>query len=155
MSPPAQNARSPSPLIRTACTSGSVCQRAKPPCSARHMSNDSAFRARGRFKVTITTPPRCSMRMSSLARMVSAVEQATGDDQPHDLVGAFEDLVHPDISEEALYCVFLYVAVAAVQLQGVVAHVEGDVGGKSLGHGASDGGIRRVAVERRRRPVHH
>ena len=66
------------------------------------MSNDSAFRARGRFRVTMTRPPRCSMRMSSLARMVSAAQQSTGDDQAHDLVGAFEDLVHPDVPEEAL-----------------------------------------------------
>ena len=73
------------------------------------MSKESAFRARGQFKVTTTKPPRCSIRMSSLARILSAVEQATGDDQPHDLVGAFEDLVHPDVSEEALDGVlFLY-----------------------------------------------
>jgi hypothetical protein len=33
--------------------------------------------------------------------MVSVAQQPTGDDQAHDLVGAFEDLVHADIPEEA------------------------------------------------------
>ena len=48
------------------------------------------------------------------------VQKAAGDDNAHDLVGAFEDLVHAHVAQIALDREVLQVAVTAVQLQRVV-----------------------------------
>jgi len=49
------------------------------------------------------------------------LEHAAGDDDAHDFVGAFQNLVHACVAQQALQRVFADVAVAAVQLQGLVA----------------------------------
>ncbi len=46
----------------------------------------------------------------------SLPQQSPGDDDAHDLVGAFEDLVDADVAQMALDREVLEVAVAAVQL---------------------------------------
>ena len=51
-----------------------------------------------------------------------ALEQPAGDDQPVDLVGAFEDAVDARVAVGALRGILLDVAVAAVDLHGVVHH---------------------------------
>src|SRR2546423_2982183 len=48
-------------------------------------------------------------------------KQAAGDDDAHDLVSALQDPVHAQIAQITLDAVFLDVAVAAVQLQRLVA----------------------------------
>ena len=54
----------------------------------------------------------------------------------HDLVGALEDLVYAQVTQESLNRVILQVAVATVHLQAVVNDVEALVSGKLFGHGA-------------------
>ena len=61
-------------------------------------SNSNSKRANSPFQ---TSPP----------------QQLAGDDQAHDLVGAFEDLVHPDVAQEALDWIVAQVAIATVKLQ--------------------------------------
>src|SRR5919106_1603791 len=87
------------------------------------------------------------MRISSSACMCSAVEKAAGNDQLHDLVGTFEDLVDTDIPEIPLDLVILDVSIAAVQLQGIIAHFEGNIGRETFGHCAGDGRIPRLGIE--------
>ena len=72
-------------------------------------------------------------------------------DQPHDLVGAFEDLVHAQVPDNLLDAVIREIAVAAVQLQALIGHLRARLGDEFLGHGAELGGIRRALVELPRR----
>src|SRR5574340_652196 len=60
---------------------------------------------------------------------IACGEDTARDHDPHDLVGAFENLMHTDIAEEPLDREIAQVAVAAVELQRLVAHVESGVGG--------------------------
>src|SRR6204780_1211822 len=50
------------------------------------------------------------------------------DDHPHDFVGAFQDSVHPKVADDLFQTVLAQVAVATVQLQGLVCDVEAGVG---------------------------
>ena len=54
----------------------------------------------------------------------------------HDLVGALKDLMHSQVTEEALDWVILQIAVATVHLQTVIDDVETLVSGELLGHSA-------------------
>lgn len=54
----------------------------------------------------------------------------------HDLVGALKDLMHSQVTEEALDRVVLQIAVATVHLQTVIDDVEALVSGELLGHSA-------------------
>src|SRR5580692_6038180 len=49
--------------------------------------------------------------------LASLPQEVAGDDDAHDLVGAFEDLVHPDVAQIALDREVLQIAIAAMQLQ--------------------------------------
>ena len=64
----------------------------------------------------------------------SVPQQVPADDQPHHLVGAFQDLVHAHVAQHALDRMVAQIAVAAVQLQAAVDHLETCVGGEPLGH---------------------
>ena len=48
--------------------------------------------------------------------------QPVGDDDAHDLVGAFEDLVHPDVAHIALDREILQIAIVAKHPVGNAAH---------------------------------
>ena len=56
---------------------------------------------------------------------------AARDDHPHDLVRALENLVNPDVAN-MIERVLLQIAVPAVQLQRLIAHLERNVGGSAL-----------------------
>lgn len=45
----------------------------------------------------------------------SCCEELTRDDDLHDLIGAFQDLVHAHIAQEALHWVIFQVAIAAAE----------------------------------------
>ena len=68
-------------------------------------------------------------------------QQGAGGDEAHDLVGAFEDLVHAQVADDLLDAVIGEIAIAAKELQGVVRDAEGGVGDEALGHGAGFGGV--------------
>src|SRR6218665_2640945 len=70
-----------------------------------------------------------------------AIEYAPRNDQAHDFVAAFQYLVHAGVAQQALDRVLADVAVAAVQLQRLVADGKADVGGKALGHRAIGAGV--------------
>src|SRR3546814_15985364 len=53
-------------------------------------------------------------------------QQLAGDDDAHDLVGAFQDLVHPQVPKVALDGGVLGVAVTAVKRQGLISDIEAD-----------------------------
>src|SRR5690348_17076498 len=63
-------------------------------------------------------------------------EEVAGDDDAHDLVGAFEDLMHPQIAQIALDREILEIAVAAMQLQRLVGDMKPGVGREALCHRA-------------------
>src|SRR3954452_21799913 len=79
--------------------------------------------------------------------LASAADQGARDDEAHDFVGAFEDLVHPEIAHQLLDAVIMQIAVAAEQLQSIVGDVEAGVGDEALGHCRPFAGVRRLAVE--------
>src|SRR5262245_23313060 len=56
-----------------------------------------------------------------------APQQLARDDDAHDLVGALQDLVHPEIAHQLLHAVILEIPVAAVDLQCLVADLEAEV----------------------------
>src|SRR5882762_8274439 len=82
-------------------------------------------------------------------------QQPAGDDDAHDLVGAFEDLVDADVAQVALDGEILEVAVAAVELQRLVADLETGIGGKALGHRAMEGRVGVAVVEARGGAAQH
>src|SRR5439155_17651628 len=59
-----------------------------------------------------------------------AAEHLARDDDAHDLVGAFQDLVHPQVPYQLLEAIVVEVAVAAVHLQRVVDDLEAELRGK-------------------------
>src|SRR3546814_16386640 len=78
----------------------------------------------------------CSSDLTTCARTAASLrQQLAGDDDAHDLVGAFQDLVHPQVPKVALDGVVLDVAVTAVKLQRLIADLEAGVGGEALGQG--------------------
>src|SRR5665213_645737 len=156
-SPPAQKARPPSPRTITAWTSGSFPQAINWGSNFRYMASDSVLSAFGRLSAMMPSPPRRSRMISSVMRglLIPWAQQATGDDDAHDLVGAFEYLVHAQIAQIALDRIFLDVAVAAVQLQRLVDDLETGVGGEALGHGALGSGFGIVALKRTGGAMHH
>src|ERR1700722_6523543 len=83
-------------------------------------------------------------------RRASLPQEVAGDDDAHDLVGAFEDLVDAQITQIALDREIPEIAVAAVQLQRLVGDVEPGIGGDALGHRAMQRRLRVALVEARR-----
>src|SRR6056297_1277862 len=74
---------------------------------------------------------RSLMGISLLNRFGHAViKQTTGNNQAHDFVGAFQNLVHPQVAQVALKRVFANVAITAVKLQGLVDHLKTGIGGE-------------------------
>src|SRR6266849_1961838 len=61
-------------------------------------------------------------------------------DQPHHLVGAFQDLVHAQVAQYALDRVIAQIAVAAVELQAAIDHIEAGIGREPLRHGGEPRG---------------
>src|SRR5687767_12312507 len=61
-------------------------------------------------------------------QMTSALEHFARDDDAHDLVGAFENAMHPKIAHDAFDLIVGEIAVAAVQLQRLISDFEGGVG---------------------------
>src|SRR5581483_6649753 len=89
----------------------------------------------GRFKVTTPRAAIRSSRISSRADIARlSAEQPARDDDAHDLVGAFEDLMHPHVAEVALDRELLQIPVAAMELQRGVADLEAHVGREALRH---------------------
>src|SRR6056297_3891043 len=133
MSPPAQNALSPAPSITSIATPSSSAQSSSAASIRVHMSQVRALSALGRLSVMRPARPSTRIRMSSLILgpdplhlsentqipgVPSARRQhAARHDQPHDLVGALEDLVHAQIAHHLLDPVIGQVPVAAMQLQ--------------------------------------
>ena len=74
-------------------------------------------------------------RLRRLVRPLKAVVERAGDDQPHDFVGALEDLVHAQVAHDTLDFIVCKIAVAAVDLQRLVGDVEAGVGDEALGLG--------------------
>src|SRR5258708_18641296 len=123
-SPPAQKARSPAPRTTTAVMVGSFSQPGMTFSISRIMPCVSAFSAVGRLSVMRPRPSLTSNRISGSdirtpLRTGCALphQQPARNDDPHDLVGAFEDLVHPEVAQIALDGKVLQVAVTAMQLQ--------------------------------------
>src|SRR4051794_40559503 len=99
------------------------------PGSERHLSSAwdinshicvvKAWIALGRFRRIRPTPLSAEIRTSSLMVLPAALlaEQVAADDHAHDLVGALEDRMHPQVAPEALDRIVHQIAVAAVELQ--------------------------------------
>src|SRR5690606_26789843 len=135
-SPPAQKALSPSPSSSTPTTSGSVAHRVSCVCSTSTIASVSALSDSG--AVSVATPKRLPQAVAnsrtwiesaiSSSRPCSArdvevrlLQQAPRDDDPHDLVGTFENLVDAGIAHVALQRILANVAIAPMELQRLVA----------------------------------
>src|SRR5271166_1444849 len=70
--------------------------------------------------------------------LIPAGEQAAGDDLRLDLGSALEDVEDAGVAENPAYRIFERVAVAAVDLQGVVGIRPGDPRGEQFGHPGLD-----------------
>src|ERR1700761_8400445 len=77
------------------------------------------------------------------------------DDDPHDLVGALEDSMHPQVAHDLFQTILAQVAVATVQLQGLVGDIEARVGDVPLGHRAQLDLVGVVGVQRTGGPPQH
>src|SRR4029450_11892399 len=102
MSPPAQKARSPAPRKTTALIAGSFSQPGMVFSSSRIMPCVSAFSAFGRLSVISPSPSWTSKRISASdiqTPILSSHQKPARDDDAHDLVGAFEDLVHAKVAQ--------------------------------------------------------
>src|SRR5580704_3776966 len=97
MSPPAEKARSPAAVITTRVTAGSFAQASSCSARARTIAWVTALSACGRFNVT-----------------------RPADDEAHDLVGTFENLMHPHITQDPFDRMVVQIAIAAVELQTAV-----------------------------------
>src|SRR5215470_2431126 len=85
----------------------------------------------------------CALR----TRLALLPQQVAGDDDAHDLVGAFEDLVHPQVAQIALDREVFEITVAAMQLQRLVDDMEPGIGGDALRHGAMQRRLRCALIE--------
>src|SRR3546814_15157787 len=137
MSPPAAKARALVERIITASTSSASAHWRNCSSSPCTMSSVTAFRAFGRFSVTTPRPPATSNPISSLLNDPSpSLQQAAGDDHPHDLVRAFQNLVHARVADVSFQREILQIAVAAVQLHRLVADFESCIGCAPFRHGS-------------------
>src|SRR5439155_26704561 len=84
----------------------------------------------------------CPATTSTFITASSIPQQITADDQPHHLVGAFQDLVDAHVAQDPLDRMIAQVAVAAVKLQAAVDDIEAGVGGVSFGHGGEPRAVR-------------
>ena len=73
--------------------------------------------------------------MALIYVMKSSVTNNPSHDPPHDLIGAFQDLVDSRIPHVLLYRVVFEVAVPSMQLQGTDANGKAGVSSKEFGHG--------------------
>src|SRR5580704_9046525 len=160
-----QKARSPAPRSTTALIAASFSQPGRTFSSSRIMPCVSALSAFGRLSVITPRPSFTSnrisdsdihtpytRRLSSLASLGMTMcalphQKPARNDHPHDLVGAFEDLVNAQVAQIALDGKVLQVAVAAMQLQRLVDDLEPDVGRKALAHRRGLGRLGRLGVE--------
>src|SRR5947207_15859632 len=123
-SPPAQKARSPAPRRITALTAGSFSHWGMTFSISRIMPCVSAFSALGRLSVITPSPSLISNRISDSdidtpkltegsslpppsygggdEKIHLPHQQPARNDHAHDLVGAFEDLVHAQVAQIAL-----------------------------------------------------
>mmetsp|Transcript_21033 Transcript_21033/g.81292 ORF Transcript_21033/g.81292 Transcript_21033/m.81292 type:complete len:205 (-) Transcript_21033:4250-4864(-) len=94
---------------------------------------------------------------SGLADRVARVflQHTAGDDDAHDFVGAFENLVHAGVACQPFQRKLIQVAIATVQLQGFVADGETNVGGEALGHRAVGAGLNVARIQLECRQAHH
>src|SRR5690606_33773987 len=82
-----------------------------------------------------------------LQRQTRVCQQAAGDDQPHHLVGAFQNAMYPGIAQVALKRILADITIAAKELQSLVTDAITHVGGKTLGHGAPSALVRTASVQ--------
>src|SRR5260221_8390204 len=152
MSPPAHRPRSPSPVSSTAAIcvsaskSSSVAEIRRTISSVRLLSAFGLFRRIRPSDPALSTSTKGSpitsfavlmfVVLSSLrARSFFADERARNDDT-HDFIGAFKNLMNAQVAYNLLDAVFRQIAVATMQLQRFIGNIEADVGDKALGHGA-------------------
>src|SRR5690554_1023970 len=68
-------------------------------------------------------------------------------DDAHDFIRSFQNLVYPGITHQTLQWVILQVTIAAMQLLGIQAYLETEVSRHAFGHGAIYAGLRVLGIE--------
>src|SRR5208283_1391050 len=103
--------------------------------------------------------PRPKKAMVVMVAFLDGGSQPRGlgptDDHPHDFVGPFQDSMHPQVADDLLETILAQVAVAAVQLQGLVGDLEARVGDIAFGHRAQLDLVGVVGVQRTCGPPQH
>ena len=59
-------------------------------------------------------------------------QQLSADDDAHNFIGSFENLMHSSVAYVALHRILLDIAITAQQLQGIIADCEAHIGGEAL-----------------------
>src|SRR5262245_6568471 len=124
-------------------TANRVAGRVSPKISTPSTPSRKAWRSRLRWRVACIDLSARACRSAAVAS-----QQLARDHHAHDLVGALQNLVHPEVAHEFLEPVVLEIAVAPVNLQGLITDLEAMVRGKALGHGRVHGGLRIGTIER-------
>ena len=134
MSPPAEKARSPAAADHHARDRRIVAPRRRAARATRAPSmGDGVERLRPvEGDETGGAAPLEQDFRSDIGR-VQLPSMCAADDQSHDLVGAFQDLVHAHVAQHALDRMIAQIAVTAMQLQAAIDHLEAGIGGKPLG----------------------
>src|SRR6185369_8845459 len=153
MSPPAEKARSPAAIMTTRVIAGSFAHRSSSARSARTMPWVTALSAWGRLSVITPAAPRRSNRISDWTMPSLVPQHCTADDQAHDLIRTLKNLMHTYITQHAFDRVIAQVAVAAVQLQAAIDHIEPRIGCKTFCLCGEPGGGMLTRAHRNRRPM--
>ena len=74
---------------------------------------------------------------------------------PHDFIGAFKNLMHPQIPHHALNLIVLQIPVAAVNLQRFIGDIKSGIGNKALCHGRAFGAFGVIVIERAGGVIEH
>src|SRR5690625_1170061 len=146
ISPPAHRPRSPRPVTRTRETESSSRQALRASSMAPTMSWLSALISFGLLSSIRPTPLETEVMTESSAGCaeVSAISAHScalaRDDHAHDFVGAFQNLVDSQVTNQLLNSILCQISVSAVQLEGPIRDVETGVGRLELGHRGQERG---------------
>ena len=74
-------------------------------------------------------------------------QQMARDNHPHDFIGAFQNLVNPQVAHQFFDAVIRKIAITTMQLQTLINNLGASLGHKLLRHGAMLAGIERPLIK--------
>src|SRR5690606_472992 len=77
----------------------------------------------------------------------SKINDLSCNDDTHDLVCAFQNLVHPSIAHQSLHRIILQITITAKELLRIHAGLKTQIRGHAFGHGAVSAGLAAAGVQ--------